>query len=525
MTAESDNSLLRSGLVVSVMTLASRVAGLVRDLVVAVTFGAGPLTDAFFVAFRIPNLFRRLFGEGAVSHAFVPVLAETDTDPDTTASRDLVAHVMGTLGAVLLVVSLIGAVAAPVFVWVFAPGFVGDSGRYDPAVAMLRLCFPYVFFISLVAAAGGVMQSRGRFAVPAATPILLNLCMISAAIWIAPMLDEPIYALAIGVLLAGVVQLLFQLPTLSRLSLLPRPRWGGSHAGTRKVMQLLLPFVLSSGVYQVNALVSSVVASLLVASSVSWLYYADRLLEFPHALVGVALGTVILPRLARLHLSEQGAAFSGTVHWAMHLGWLVGLPAALGLAMLADPLLATLFQYGAFDAEDRQMAARALRILAVALPALIVIKVLTPAFSARQDTRTPVRIAVGCMVLNMVCCIVFGLGLKHLGYDAAHVGLSAATAISTVLQAVLLAVCLRRVVTWQWSADGVRRAARLGAALVVMALVLFALTPETPWWSEASVWQRIGQLTVIIAGAFAAYVSVLALLGMRPADIRSAGGD
>ncbi len=521
MSDTAPRSLMRSGLVVSVTTLISRVAGLIRDLVVAITFGAGPLTDAFFVAFRIPNLFRRLFGEGAVSHAFVPVLTEVDERGDPRESQDLVAHVMGTLGAVLLAVAAVGAIAAPVLVWVFAPGFVDDAGRFDPAVAMLRLCFPYVFFISLVAAAGGVMQSRGRFAVPAATPILLNLCIIASSIWIAPNLEQPIYALAIGVLIAGVVQLSFQLPTLAKLGVLARPRWGWRHAGTRRVMALLLPFVLSSGVYQINALVSSVVASLLVASSVSWLYYADRLLEFPHALVGVALGTVILPQLARLHVRENTAAFAGTVGWAVHVGLLIGLPATLGLAMLAEPLIATLFQYGAFDAQDRHMAARALQVLAFALPALIIIKVLTPAFSSREDTRTPVRIAVWCMGVNMVGCVVFGLGLHGLGYDAAHVGLSVATVISTFLQAALLLMALRKVLSWQFTAGAVWRTMRPLCALGAMALLLHGFTPAMDWWSDADVWQRVMQLGGIIVAACVIYVSVLALLGMRPADLRS----
>lgn len=505
------------------MTLISRIAGLVRDLVVAATFGAGPLTDAFIVAFRIPNLLRRLFGEGAVSHAFVPVLAEADASDSRAASRDLVAHVMGTLGGVLVAISILGMVAAPALIWLFAPGFVEEAARYEPAVAMLRICFPYVFFISVVAAAGAVLQSRGEFGVPAATPILLNLCIVSAALWLAPELDQPIYALAFGVLVAGVVQLVFQLPALARVNLLVRPAWGWRHPGTRKVMALLLPFVLSSGVYQINALVGTMVASFLVAGSVSWLYFADRLLEFPQALIGVTLGTVILPRLARVDLRVDASSFSSTVHWALHVGMLLGLPASLGLAMLSEPVMATLFQYGEFDTEDTTMAAWALRILAIALPALILIKVLTPAFSSRQDTRTPVRIAIGCMVVNMVCCVVFGLGLHRLGFSAPHVGLSAATAVSTVLQAALLVLYLRCTVRWRlstrvWCAGG-----RLLAGLIAMGALIHVLSPETGWWDASTLGQRVVALGGIIGLSVAAYASTLACLGLRPSELRSVG--
>ncbi|MEM7376158.1 MAG: murein biosynthesis integral membrane protein MurJ [Pseudomonadota bacterium] len=524
MSEHASSGLLRSGVVVSGMTLLSRIAGLVRDLVIAVSFGAGPLTDAFFVAFRIPNLLRRLFGEGAVSHAVVPVLSETDAHGDETATRDLIAHVAGTLGGVLIAVSALGAVLAPVLVWVFAPGFVGDGERYDPAVAMLRICFPYVFFISLVAAAGAVLQSRGRFAVPAATPILLNLCMISAAIWLAPRLEQPIHALAVGVLVAGVVQLGFQLPSLARVGLLVMPVWGWRHAGTRKVMALLMPFVLSSGVYQFNALVSSVVASLMVAGSVSWLYYADRLLEFPHALIGVALGTVILPRLARVHQVADTDTFERTVQWALFVGLLLGLPAALGLAGLADAVIATLFQYGAFDHSDRHMAALALRVLALALPALIVIKVLTPAFSSRQDTRTPVRIAVGCMAVNMLGCVVLGVGLLRTGYAAPHIGLSAATVLSTLMQAGLLVYCLRHTVTWRLSRAGVRATVQLTVALAAMVLVLWMLSPDPSWWGEVAMRQRVLTLGGIIAASAAAYVTALACMGLRLSALRAVGG-
>lgn len=509
----------RTGGTVGGMTLLSRVFGFVRDMVIARVFGAGISTDAFFVAFRIPNILRRLFAEGGFTQAFVPVFTEYKERRSRGELLDLAAHVLGTLAGVLIAVTAIGIALAPGLVLVFAPGFYGDAERYDLAVDMLRLTFPYILFISLVAALGGMLQSFGRFAVPAFTPVLLNLCLIFGAFWVAPRLDVPVYALAAAVLVAGMVQLAFQLPFIARLGLMVRPRWGWRHDGVRRVIRLLIPTLFGASVAQINILVDTLIASLLAAGSVSWLYYADRLMEFPLGILGVALGTAILPRLSAQHAQTDPEAFRRTLDQALRLVLLVGVPATAGLLLLAGPLIATLFAHGAFTSDDTRMAALALLGYGVGLPAFLLVKVLQPGFFARQDTRTPVRIAVIALVANMGFNAVIVGGMVYAGVMAPHAGLALATALSGWLQAGLLYHRLRRIGVYAsepgWPLFGLR----LAVATAVMAALLLALTAPLVTLADADWLARTAALAGYIAAGGACFVATLAAVGMRPRHV------
>lgn len=379
--------LLRSGAVISAMTMISRVLGLLRDMIVARYFPVDGATDAFYVAFRIPNLLRRLFAEGAFSLAFVPVLSEYKTKQDRETLKDLIDHVAGYLALILLVITVIGIVAAPIVMWVFAPGFASKpSARPDLAVDMLRITFPYILFISLTAFVSGILNTFHKFAIPALTPALLNVVMIAAAVWGAPYFDEPIMALAWGVFFAGIAQLVFQLPTLTRLGLLPRFRVRRKHEGVSRIMTLMIPTLFGSSIAQLNLLINTLLASFLAVGSISWLYYSDRFVELPLAIVGVALGTVILPKLSSDHAKADATQFRHTMDWALRLGLLISLPATLGLVLLAKPILATVMMHGEFAWQDVQMSSLSLMTYAVGLSGFILVKVLA-LVSIRAKTR------------------------------------------------------------------------------------------------------------------------------------------
>jgi hypothetical protein len=339
------------------MTFLSRLLGLARDIVIARFFSASDAADAFFVAFKIPNFLRRLFAEGAFSLAFVPVLTEYRNNYTAAQTRDLIDRVAGTLGFILLLLSLFGVIASPLLIGVFAAGFIDQPAKFDLTADMLRITFPYILLISMTAMSGGMLNTWKRFAVPAFTPVLLNLSMIGCAVYLSPRLDLPITALAWGVLIAGVAQLLFQLPFLYREGLLPRPKWGWRHEGVQKIIRLMIPALFGSSVAQINLLFDTFIASFLVTGSVSWLYYSDRLLEFPLGVFGIALATVVLPNLSEAHYKKGATHFNDTLRWAIQLSLLIAVPATFGLFLLAQPILATLFQYGAFSANDSIMAA------------------------------------------------------------------------------------------------------------------------------------------------------------------------
>lgn len=517
-------SLARSTTVVGGNTLASRVLGLVRDVVFARLFGAGPAMDVFVVAFQIPNFLRRLFAEGAFSQAFVPVLSETRSRGSQEDVKALADRVAGTLGALLFVVTLIGVVAAPLFILLFAPGFSGKPEMLGMATDMLRVTFPYLFFISLTAFAGGILNTYGRFAVPAFTPVFLNLALIGAAIWISPRFDEPIFGLAIGVFIAGLVQLAFQLPFLRALGLLPRPRWGWSHPGVRKIGRLMLPAILGSSVAQINLIVDRIIASFLFSGSISWLYFSDRLLEFPLGIFAIALATVILPGLSRRHAEQSMVAFSATLDWALKLVAVFALPAAVGMFMLAGPMLATLFQYGEFTPADTRMARLSLMAYSVALVGFTLVKVLSPGYFSRQDIRTPVRVSIRAMFVNIGLNLAFVVPMILLGIPGAHAGLAAATGLAAIYNASALYAGLRRTGIYQ-PGDGWRvLALRVLLANLAMAVALwFVAGPLDDW--VVGTWHARGlRLAACIGLGFVVYLGALLALGLRPRHLRSGPG-
>ncbi|MEY1663112.1 murein biosynthesis integral membrane protein MurJ [Isoalcanivorax beigongshangi] len=509
------SGLFASTMVVSVMTLLSRVLGLVRDVVVARMLGVSAGTDAFFVAFRIPNFLRRLFAEGAFNQAFVPVLSEYKERGSQAAVRHLIDRVAGTLGSALLLVTVLGVVGAPLLIGLFAPGFGDDPLQRALAVEMLRLTFPYLFFISLTAFAGAILNAWGRFAVPAFTPVLLNLCMIGAALLLAPLFapERMAVALAWGVLAAGVAQLLFQLPFLARLSLVPRPKIDTRDEGVVKIMKLMAPALFGVSVSQINLLLDTVLATLLETGSPTWLYYSDRLVELPLGIFGIAIATVILPNLSRLHAGDTPEAFARTLDWGIRLVVLVGLPAAAALAVISTPLLATLFHYGEFSVSDVAHSAASLQAYAFGLLAFMLIKVLAPGFFARQDTRTPVRIGVIALVANMVFNLILVWHLRH-------VGLALATALSAWLNAGLLWRGLQRDGVYQAAAGWWAFLVRVLVATLAMGLGIHYLASLTGVWFDGSALVRAGWLALVVIAGMAIYLLVLLVMGFKPRHLR-----
>ena len=507
------NNLARSGTIVGLMTLLSRVLGFIRDQVLAIVFGAGATTDVFLVAFKIPNFLRRLFAEGAFAQAFVPVFTEYKETRSREALLDLAAHVSGTLAAILLLVSTLGVMFSPLLIMLFAPGFIDDPERYDLAVHMLRITFPYLFFISLTAYAGSMLNTFGKFAIPSFTPVLLNICMIGAALALSPRFDVPVVALAWGVFLAGVVQLCLQFPFLQQIGLLPRPRWGWKHSGVKRILKLMAPAILGSSVAQINLLLDTIIASFLTVGSLSWLYYSDRLMEFPLGLLGVTLGTIILPRLSKEHVSNSPTQFSATIDWAIRLILVLGIPAAIGLMVLAKPMLMTLFGYGEFKEHDATMASYSLIAYGLGLPAFLLIKIFAPAFFARQNTKTPVRIGIIALISNMFYNLIFVLPMIWLDFIAPHTGLALASTLSAWQQAMMLYRQLGREAIYKASAPLVSFALRLLPALTILCGTLWWLTGAD--WEALSAIQRVTRLLGIIAVGALAYLTGLLATGFR----------
>jgi len=505
--------LLRSGALVSVMTLLSRVLGLMRDIVIAGLFGAGAGADAFFVAFKIPNFLRRLFAEGAFNQAFVPVLSEYRSQRDRTAVRGLIDSVAGTLGLTLAGITLVAIVAAPLLVWVFAPGFSQLPEKQALTAEMLRITFPYLLLISLTAFAGSILNSYDRFAIPAFTPVLLNLSLIGTALWLTPYMDEPVMALAWGVLIAGCAQLFFQLPFLARIGLMPRPKVRWKDEGVRRIMKLMAPALFGVSVSQINLLLDTVLASFLISGSVSWLYYSDRLVELPLGVFGIAVATVILPSLSTKHAEKSGEAFAKTLDWAVRMILLIAVPAALALIVLAEPLLFTLFQYGAMTVHDVDMAALSLRAYAVGLMAFMLIKVLAPGFYARQDTKTPVKIGIIAMVANMVFNLMLVFWLDH-------AGLALATSLSAFLNAGLLWYTLRRDGVFVWQPGWGRYLLQLVPAAAVMVALLIWMMPGVEQWAGFGWQQRVFWLGALVVAGGGSYLIMLVLAGLRLRHIR-----
>ena len=512
--------LLKSTATVGSATLLSRILRFVRDVILARVFGASGETDAFFLAFKIPNFMRRLFAEGSFSLAFVPVLSEYKAKGDREALRDLIDHVTGTLAAILLVLTAIGIFAAPLVLSIFAPGWLlNDRPEFDLSSGMLRITFPYIMLISLTALAGGILNTFGRFLIPALTPVLLNLSLIASALLLAGHLEVPVTALAWGVLAAGFAQLIIQVPALMRLGLIPRPRWGWRHSGVRRIIKLMIPTLFGSSVAQINLLFDSIIATFLVTGSVSWLYYSDRLLEFPLGVFGIALATVILPSLSQKHAKASTEAFSATIDWALRLAVIITVPAAVGLIILAAPILITLFQYDAFLLDDVRMSSYSLIAYAAGLPAFIAVKVLAPGYYARQDTVTPVKIAIGAMVSNMLLNVAFVGLLVFQGFEGPHAGLALASSLAAYLNAMLLYRGLRKREVYRPEHGWPRLWVTVIVASGVMGALLFFITHDINGWHQANVYLRVKNLTLSIALGVIIYIFSCLVAGLRTHDL------
>jgi len=512
----------KSTSIVGAFTLLSRVTGLLRDMVYSRMFGAGVLMDAFLVAFKIPNFMRRLFAEGAFSQAFVPVVSEYKVQRTHDEVRELVDGAAGTLAWFLTVVTLVGVLAAPLLVLLFAPGFRVDAGKFDLTVEMLRWTFPYLLFISLAALAGGVLNSYGKFAVPAITSTLMNLVMIVFAAWIAPSFARPGIVLAIGVFVAGIVQLAFQVPYLVKMGLLRRPRWRWGDEGVRKIGRLMLPAIFGSSVSQVALLLDVLIASFLATGSIAWLYYADRLMEFPLGVFSIALATVILPGLAAHHAAQSPERFTATLDWALRLVVIVVLPATAALIVLSGPLTVTIFHYGKFDEHDVRMASLALTAYATGLLAFSMVKVLAPGYFARQDTRTPVRIGIQSLGVNigLNLAVVLPLALMFPGRPGLHALLALNNGIGAWYNSTMLYRGLRRQGVLHHASGWRRMLWQVAVGNVVMIAFLWFVAGDTQRWIEMGAWSRAQWMTLLVVVGGGLYFGTLYVLGMRLHELR-----
>ena len=510
-------NLLRALATVSGMTLLSRILGFVRDFVIARSFGAGLATDAFFVAFKLPNLLRRMFAEGAFSQAFVPILGEYKNKRGEVETLALIDHVTSILSLILFAVTAIGIAAAPVLVWVSAPGFAADMGKFELTVELTRITFPYILFMSLVALSGGILNTWSKFALPAFTPVLLNIAFIGMALFATPYFDPPVLALGWAVFLGGALQLAIQIPALKRIAMLPRPtlnlRAAWADPGVRRILKLMGPALIGVSVSQISLLINTIFASFLKTGSVSWLYYADRLMEFPAGMLGVALGTILLPSLAKYHASDSHEEYSKLLDWGLRLTLLLAAPAALGLALLAIPLITTLFYHGAFSSDDVFQTRSALAAYSVGLTGMILVKVLAPGFYARQNIRTPVKIALVSLVATQVMNLAFIGWLQHAGL-ALSIGLAAC------LNAGLLYRGLRQHGIYQPQAGWAIFSFKLLIAMLVMAAALwFGIGSESTWFAFPLL-ERVMRLTLLVVLGAGVYFVTLWVLGFRIRDFK-----
>ena len=510
--------LLKSGLIVSFMTLISRVLGLVRDVVIADKMGTNAGADVFFFANKIPNFLRRLFAEGAFAQAFVPVLTEyqeKDEQEGTDHTRQLIAKVSGTLGVVISIVTLFGVIASPVIVALFGFGWFLDwvndgpaAEKFDLASSLLKVTFPYLWFISLTALSGAILNTLGKFAAAAFTPVLLNVCIIGAAIYLSPLFEQPAYALAWGVFIGGVAQFLFQIPFLIKAKVMVKPSWGWKDEGVQKVKKLLLPALFGVSVTQINLLLDTLIASFLITGSISWLYYADRLLEFPLGLFGIGIATVILPSLSRLFAKSDSKEFSATINWAIKMVSVLGWPAMAGLMILAQPIIMILFMRGEFTETAVMQVSFALYAYLSGLLSFMFIKVLAPGFYARHDTKTPVVIGIKAMAANMLFNLLLA---PFFGY----VGLAIATSLSATLNAALLYFGLKKsgIYVLDRATKGV--VFKLIISSLSMGGILYLLSPSFPLWLELSFLDQVLKLTMLICVGAVSYLLTALLLGVR----------
>jgi len=506
--------LLKASGVTGSMTMVSRVLGLIRDIVIARVFGVGDGTDVFFLANRIPNFLRRLFAEGAFNQAFVPVLSEYRTKHSHSEVQQLVNSVAGTLGLILLVVTVVVVVAAPLISIPIAYGFMDEPGKFELFVQMLRLTFPYLLLISMTAFCGSILNSYDRFAVPALTPALLNISLIGCALLLAPYMGRPELALAWGVLVAGVVQLIFQLPFLARINLFPLPRLNTQHEGLKRIKSLMIPALFGVSVSQINLLLDAFIASLLMSNAVSWLYYSDRLVELPLGVFGIAIATVVLPSLSRKNAAQSMDEFAQTLDWALRLVCLISIPATLALMIIAEPLLVTLFQNDRFTTNDVMRVTVSLQAYAFGLIAYMGIKIFAPGYFSRQDTKTPVKIGIVAMAANMVLNIVLVFG-----FNLGHVGLALATSLAAFVNAGLLFLGL-------WRKKLIRRqpgwplfTLRVVFANTLMVVFLVLVAGDWQEWLTWGMNTRVWQLAVLCVGGFLVYTASLYISGLRFIDL------
>lgn len=504
-------NLLKSLAAVSSMTMASRILGFARDALVAVVFGAGIATDCFFTAFKLPNLLRRIFAEGAFSQAFVPILAEYKSTQGEEASRIFVSYIAGLLTLILALVTLIGVIAAPIIIVLTAPGFIDTEEKFVLTSSLLRVTFPYIFLISLASLAGAILNTWNRFSVPAFAPTLLNVSMIGFTLFAAPYFDPPVMALAWAVLVGGVLQLVYQLPHLKKIGMLVLPRINLHDSGVWRVLRMMGPAIFGVSVSQISLIINTIFASYLQTGSVSWMYYADRLMELPSGVLGVALGTILLPSLAKSFSNGDQQEYSRLMDWGLRLAFLLAIPCAVALGLMAEPLVVSLFQYGKFSAHDALMTQHALMAYSVGLIGLIVVKVLAPGFYSRQNIKTPVRIAVVTLIMTQLMNLAFVGPFQH-------AGLSLSIGLAACLNAGLLFWQLRKQQLFQPQAGWLLFLTKLIIAVSVMAAVLVGILWLMPAWDDGNMLMRILRLLAVVIAGVIAYFGSLIMLGFRPRD-------
>lgn len=502
-------SILKSSAMVALITLISRLFGVIRDIIFAHYLGYGGATDCFFIAFKIPNFMRRIIAEGAFSQAFIPILSEYKECRTEHETTDFIRNIYGTLGATMLIVASIGMIATPVLAMIFTPAwFFNDYQKYQMTAQLLKFTIPYMFFISMVACCGSILNTYGKFAVSAFTPVLLNICLICATIWLAPNFETPQIGVACGVLIAGVVQLTFQLPFLYKLKLLTWPAFGWTHIGIKKVIKLMLPSIIGSSASQINMLIGSILASTLISGSVSWLYYSDRLMEFPVGIIGITLGTVILPKLSKDHISKTTERFSKTMDFSLQIAVLITLPSVIGLIMLAEPLIATIFGHGKIDQYGIEMASKSLIAYACGIIGFILVKVLSPAFYARHDAKTPMKFGIYSVIINIILSII-------LIFPLAHTGLALATSIAAITNAAFLLLALLKQGIYKPQISWKKFLIKTTTANLILAIFL-SFTPGANEWVSWGIPQKVITLAGLIAAGILLYLLTTILLKAFP---------
>lgn len=515
-------SIFRNAAVISAMTLLSRITGLIRDILIARVFGVSGDTDAYYVAFRLPNLLRRLFAEGAFQQAFVPMLADVKSNRSAEETKSFIDKVASLLGFIVLCVSILGVVAAPILVFVIASGLADEPTTFDTATRLTRYMFPYIFFMSLVALSSSVLNTWKHFAIPAAVPILLNLSLITATLFVAPLFDQPIYALAVGVMAGGFLQLAVQIPQLAKLHLLPRfvnPFKAMKDPSVRRVLKLMVPALFAVGVAQISILINTNIASFLAEGSVTWLAYADRLMEFPTALLGVALGTVLLPSLSAAFAKDMTDRYNALLDWGLKLVVAFAVPAAIGLALLGEGLVSVLFQSSRFNVNDVYQTATAVTGYSIGLIGLIGIKILAPGFYAQKDIKTPVKVACAALIVTQI----FNLVNVPL---FSHAGLALSVGLGACFNACCLLIILRRRGVFTPLAGWKKLFLTVIAGSVLLTAYLLVIQHYCDWTQMAYPWVvKLGLVLSVVVGAAVLYIGTLAACGYRLSDLRASEVD